>query len=109
MSSNQSPTLVSDAFHYSSFYWRESSSNLAGLGGAGSETDDENSNAGGDNPASSGDDDTGRFRMRSDTVGSEEDPSSEVLKPHPIANHDRVKLKFYSHVLGDGTENIHYG
>merc|ERR1711862_887364 len=33
----------------------------------------------------------------------------EILKPRPVANPDRVKLKFYSHALGDGTENIHYG
>lgn len=30
------------------------------------------------------------------------------LKPHTIANPDRVKLKFYSNVLGDNSTFIHY-
>mmetsp|Transcript_21337 Transcript_21337/g.43840 ORF Transcript_21337/g.43840 Transcript_21337/m.43840 type:complete len:905 (+) Transcript_21337:130-2844(+) len=95
------PICVSDSFHFSSFYWRDSTNNLAALDA----TDDELSLYDGSSnlPVSST---SGDARLRSDTVGSDGD---QVLRPPVIANPDRVKLKFYSHVLGDGTENIHFG
>jgi hypothetical protein len=49
---------------------------------------------------------------RSDSVSSigpdEQVQSDARLKPHLIANPDRVKLKFYSNVLGDNSTFIHY-
>ena len=58
------PICVSDSFHFSSFYWRESSASLAGLTGG---QDDDDSVAG--------------ARGRSNTVGSEGDQGdTAVLK-----------------------------
>ena len=41
-------------------------------------------------------------------VGPEEQAGDARLKPYTIANPDRVKLKFYSNVLGDNSTFIHY-
>ncbi|KAL3767791.1 LOW QUALITY PROTEIN: hypothetical protein ACHAWO_005201 [Cyclotella atomus] len=88
------PICVSDSFHFSSFYWRESSASLAGL-----------NNDDGDDDSMAG----ARIRGRSSTVGSESETDQTVLKPLTVANPDRVKLKFYSNVLGDNSTMIHYG
>jgi len=111
------PICVSDSFHFSSFYWRESTASLAGL-------DQEDSPS----PGAGGDDDdsvaginniNGRLsRSRTTTIGSDGDLSSmqeenagdqPAFKPFTVANPDRVKLKFYSNVLGDNSTFIHYG
>ncbi|KAK1739142.1 formate dehydrogenase [Skeletonema marinoi] len=87
---------IADQFHFSSFY---SSTNLAGL-----EDDDSVST-----PTST----TPHRPSRSDSmsiIGPEEQVNGDArLKPHTIANPDRVKLKFYSNVLGDNSTFIHYG
>ena len=86
---------IADQFHFSSFY---SSTNLAGL-----EDDDSVST-----PTST----TPHRPSRSDSmsiIGPEEQVNGDArLKPHTIANPDRVKLKFYSNVLGDNSTFIHY-
>lgn len=89
---------IADQFHFSSFY---SSTNLARL-----EDDDLSvSTAGTPNNHS-------RRAARSDSVsiiGPEEQVQGDArIKPHTIANPDRVKLKFYSNVLGDNSTFIHY-
>lgn len=86
---------IADQFHFSSFY---SSTNLAGL-----DSDDDSLN---NTPKLS------RRPSRSDSmsiIGPEEQVNGDArLKPHTIANPDRVKLKFYSNVLGDNSTFIHY-
>ncbi|KAL3793399.1 hypothetical protein HJC23_001847 [Cyclotella cryptica] len=74
---DQALICVSDNFHFSSFYWKDSSSSLTHI----ADTDS--------------DDDT--------PVGT------APFKPLEVANPDRVKLKFYSSVLGDNSTFIHYG
>jgi hypothetical protein len=59
------PICVSDSFHFSSFYWRESSASLAGL-----------NNDDGDDDSMAG----ARIRGRSSTVGSESETDQTVLK-----------------------------
>lgn len=54
------PICVSDSFHFSSFYWRESSASLAGMDG----DDDSMAGAG---------------RGRSSTIGSEADTSEQAI------------------------------
>ena len=107
----QDVICIADQFHFSSFY---SSTNLAGL-------DDNNddlsvntptpSTAGG-NAATAvgggggvGKDGSSPRDIRSDSISIIDAP----MKPHTIANPDRVKLKFYSNVLGDNSTFIHYG
>lgn len=62
------PICVSDSFHFSSFYWRESSASLAGLNNEDALDDDSMSGI--------------RGRARSSTVGSDGDNAAEqaVLK-----------------------------
>ncbi len=104
---------IADQFHFSSFY---SSTNLAGL-------DDNNddlsvntptpSTAGGNAATAVGGGGVGKDGssprdIRSDSISIIDAP----MKPHTIdavANADRVKLKFYSNVLGDNSTFIHYG
>ncbi len=90
---------IADQFHFSSFY---SSTNLAGL-------DDDDSVT---NPNINHTPTHSRRPSRSDSmsiVGPEEQVHGDArLKPHTIANPDRVKLKFYSNVLGDNSTFIHY-
>lgn len=59
------PICVSDSFHFSSFYWRESNISLAAL----DQGDD----------STTGEENNGR-RSRSETIGSEVDSDSPVLK-----------------------------
>ena len=88
---------IADQFHFSSFF---SSTNLAGLDIDGDDEDESVS--------------TPNYQRttRSDSVsiiGPEEQVNGDArLKPHTIANPDRVKLKFYSNVLGDNSTFIHY-
>lgn len=82
--SKESPQKVSDIFHYSSYYWREFGQ------------DDE---AKGDFPDGPG------LKYRSPSFAGNMD---EYMNPKPV-NNDRIKLKFYAHVLGDASENIHFG
>lgn len=105
----QDVICIADQFHFSSFY---SSTNLAGL-------DDNNddlsvntptpSTAGGNATAVGGGgvgkDGSSPRDIRSDSISIIDAP----MKPHTIANPDRVKLKFYSNVLGDNSTFIHYG
>lgn len=105
----QDVICIADQFHFSSFY---SSTNLAGL-------DDNNddlsvntptpSTAGGNAAVGSGGgvgkDGNSPRDIRSDSISIIDAP----MKPHTIANPDRVKLKFYSNVLGDNSTFIHYG
>ena len=109
MESSPTSICVSDSFHFSSFYWRDSRNNLAGL-----ETSDDESNNSASDPAASAQ----RRWYRSDTIASENETGgnngtsspTEILKPQPIANPDRIKLKFYSHVMGEDEGcSIHYG
>jgi hypothetical protein len=76
---------ISDSFHFSSFYTRDSSGTLAG-----EITDDTSSD--GDPSHSDGSD-------------GDDDPVAATTS-RPTASPEWVKLKFYSQVLGDGTENI---
>lgn len=113
LAGRDSPIAVSDSFHYSTFCWR-STGDLASLPTAGSPSglpaapgspngvndDDETIN----DPGVSG------YRSRANSTCGSEFSENEVLKPQPVRLHgDRVKLKFYSNVLGDDSENIHYG
>lgn len=101
MTASQSPTLVSDTFHFSSYYWRESYSNLESL--------QADSNDGSEFSAGSSDGQVFALkdRVRSTSVTSD---GEEYLSPRPVPkNNNRIKLKFYDHVMGDGTENIHFG
>ena len=98
---------IADQFHFSSFY---SSTNLAGL------ADDDDLSVNTPTPSSSGKDGNSPRVLRSDSVSiileDQANGSSAAadarLKPHTIANPDRVKLKFYSNVLGDNSTFIHY-
>lgn len=109
--SSPSSICVSDSFHYSRFYWRDSTNNLAGL----DTSDDELSNTttstrSSADPAAASSSKSSRYR--SDTIlgDNNEAEQTEILKPQPIANPDRIKLKFYSHVMGeDEGVSIHYG
>lgn len=74
-------TVVVDIFHYSSYYWHE----------VGQDETKEDANP-----------PTHRYRSPS-FEGSLDECMNEPVK------NDRIKLKFYSHVLGDGSENIHFG
>ncbi|KAL3936084.1 MAG: hypothetical protein SGBAC_008526 [Bacillariaceae sp.] len=85
-SPKEAPTLVADIFHYSSYYWREFGQ------------DESKDTKDGDTP-------TGALKYRSPSFGGSLD---EYMNPEPV-NNDRIKLKFYAHVLGDGSENIHFG
>eukprot|EP00980_Cylindrotheca_fusiformis_P018960 scaffold6350_cov117-Cylindrotheca_fusiformis.AAC.5 len=82
--SNEAPQKVADIFHYSSYYWREFGQH------------DESK---GDFPDGPG------LKYRSPSFGGSMD---EYMNPKPV-NNDRIKLKFYAHVLGDASENIHFG
>ena len=111
---------IADQFHFSSFY---SSTNLAGL-------DDNNddlsvntptpSSAGGNAAAAGGGGVTDTYLTKTGGVGKDGNSPRDIrsdsisiidapMKPHTIANPDRVKLKFYSNVLGDNSTFIHYG
>jgi lactate dehydrogenase-like 2-hydroxyacid dehydrogenase/ribulose-5-phosphate 4-epimerase/fuculose-1-phosphate aldolase/SAM-dependent methyltransferase len=82
--SNDSPQKVFDTFHYSSYYWREFG-----------QTDETKA----DVPDGEG------LKYRSPSFSGNMD---EYMNPKPV-NNDRIKLKFYAHVLGDASENIHFG
>jgi hypothetical protein len=86
-SPKEEPTLVADIFHYSSYYWREFGQ-------------DESKDSPGD-----GNTPSGTLKYRAPSFGGSLD---EYMNPKPV-NNDRIKLKFYAHVLGDGSENIHFG
>jgi len=109
--SDDKPICVSDSFHFSSFYWRDSSASLAGMGGGTDRSGEDDSITGAGIVVSS----KGGRLSRSSSIGSEVDsfdhvPTEQpVLKPLTVANPDRVKLKFYSNVLGDNSTFIHYG
>ena len=111
---------IADQFHFSSFY---SSTNLAGL-------DDNNddlsvntptpSSAGGNAASGGGGGVTDTYLTKTGGVGKDGNSPRDIrsdsisiidapMKPHTIANPDRVKLKFYSNVLGDNSTFIHYG
>jgi len=112
------PVCFSDSFHFSSFYARESSASLAGMGrgaesGAYLVAGDDDSIAGAGVVASNAN--NGRV-SRSSSIGSDVDSFADgaptqqpAFKPLTVANPDRVKLKFYSNVLGDNSTFIHYG
>lgn len=110
------PICVSDSFHFSSFYWTESSVSLAGMAG-GRDGDEDDSVAGADvvnnGTSPNGLNNVDERRSRSGTIDSETDamgPGEQpLMKPLTVANPDRVKLKFYSNVLGDNSTFIHYG
>mmetsp|Transcript_15308 Transcript_15308/g.32913 ORF Transcript_15308/g.32913 Transcript_15308/m.32913 type:complete len:909 (-) Transcript_15308:88-2814(-) len=104
------PICVSDSFHFASF-WTDSSANLAGMD-RGLPLGD-NDSISGDGVAINSRNGAGRL-SRNPSLGSDADslaPMNEqpVLKPFTVANPDRVKLKFYSNVLGDNSTFIHYG
>ena len=87
---SQKPTLVADIFHYSSYYWREfgvQSSNV---------DEDTKSEYSEPDPAEA----APNLRYRSPSFGGSLD---EFMSPRPI-NNDRIKLKFYAQVLGDGRQ-----
>lgn len=108
----QDVICIADQFHFSSFY---SSTNLAGL----DDNNDDlsvntptpstagggNANAAGGGGGGVGKDGNSPRDIRSDSISIIDAP----MKPHTIANPDRVKLKFYSNVLGDNSTFIHYG
>ncbi|KAL7543976.1 hypothetical protein ACHAXR_013456 [Thalassiosira sp. AJA248-18] len=106
------PICVSDSFHFSSFYWKESNASLAGLAQQAQQNESSPGNRGVDDDSVAGAGLSGR-RSRSTSYGSETDsmaPSEQpVLKPFTVANPDRVKLKFYAQVMGDNSTFIHYG
>lgn len=109
----EKPICVSDSFHFSSFYWKESNASLAGLAQQAQQNESSPSNArGADEDSVAGAGLNGR-RSRSTSYGSDMDsmaPSEQpVLKPFTVANPDRVKLKFYAQVMGDNSTFIHYG
>ena len=62
---NDKPICVSDSFHFSSFYWKESNASLAGMNTA--------ANNGGDNESDTTS--VGLPRSRSGTIADEEDDS----------------------------------
>jgi len=62
---NDKPICVSDSFHFSSFYWKESNASLAGM----------NTNAGGNGDNESDTTSVGLPRSRSGTIADEEDDS----------------------------------
>lgn len=45
---------------------------------------------------------------KSDDSSDDESTTSSVMKPRPVTK-DAVKLKFYSQVMGDSSEQIHFG
>lgn len=63
---NDKPICVSDSFHFSSFYWKESNASLAGMNNAAG-------NNGGDNESDTTS--VGLPRSRSGTIADEEDDS----------------------------------
>ena len=63
---NDKPICVSDSFHFSSFYWKESNASLAGM----------NTNAGGNGDNESDTTSVGLPRSRSGTIADEEDGDS---------------------------------
>ena len=98
MTASQSPTLVSDTFHFSSYYWRESYYNLESL--------QADSNDGSEFSAGSSDGQVFALkdRVRSTSVTSD---GEEYLSPRPVPkNNNRIKLKFYDHVMGDGKLDV---
>ena len=143
------PICVSDSFHFSSFYWKESSASLANLGGG--EDDSPPTNRNDEDDSIAGLNTPGR-KSRGISMGSDMDDVSEApmkvccktfaieqmrrgqyimylfvyyvltllvplyvhhiicnTQPFTVANPHRVKLKFYSNVLGDNSTFIHYG
>lgn len=133
---NDKSICVSDSFHFSSFYWKESSASLAGMGMATGADGDDDSIAG------------AGIRSISETIDGEIPTADQAVmkvcpllydvallivlyimraflhhlhrsrltelhshleQPFTVANPDRVKLKFYSNVLGDNSSFIHYG
>ena len=142
------PICVSDSFHFSSFYWKESSASLANLGG-GEDDSQPPTNRNDEDDSIAGLNTPGR-RSRGVSMGSDMDDASEApmkvccktfaivtdmmwavhhifiyilyspfsfhymyiiynTQPFTVANPHRVKLKFYSNVLGDNSTFIHYG
>lgn len=73
------PVCVSDSFHFSSFYWRESNASLAGL------ADDDSDTIRPSTP-------TGR-RLRSSTIGSDADSESPPTIETPVLK-VRINLAF---------------
>ena len=71
------PVCVSDSFHFSSFYWRESNASLAGLD-RGADDDDDTISA-----LSRPSTPTGR-RLRSNTIGSDADSESPPTIETPV-------------------------
>ena len=130
---NDKSICVSDSFHFSSFYWKESSASLAGMGMATGADGDDDSIAG------------AGIRSISETIDGEIPTADQAVmkvcpllydvallivlyimraflhhhasftltelhshleQPFTVANPDRVKLKFYSNVLGDNSSFI---
>ena len=73
------PVCVSDSFHFSSFYWRESNASLAGLDRSGVSDDDDTIPA-----LSRPSTPTGRRRWRSSTIGSDADSESPPTMETPV-------------------------
>jgi phosphoglycerate dehydrogenase-like enzyme len=112
---------IADQFHFSSFY---SSTNLAGLDESNNDDLSVNtptpSSAGGNAASGGGGGVTDTYLTKTGGVGKDGNSPRDIrsdsisiidapMKPHTIANPDRVKLKFYSNVLGDNSTFIHYG
>ena len=94
------PVCVSDSFHFSSFYWRESSASLAGMDQSGSSrpADDDDSIAG-----AGYNNNNGGQRSRSGTIGSESDSLQATEQPVlkvSCSFHYRILLLFLSNSHG---------